>query len=304
MTVPAAAWPVLIVVLAAAVAGKVRDVRGFGSVVAGYRILPDRLATPAAAAVLAAETVAAVLLAVPATRRWGALLAAVLFAAFLIAMASVLRRGMRIECGCFGSARGTSQVGAAGIARTGLLLLLAVAAAVAGPAAFSAVQPPLSLLALALVAAMPRLLRPARTSPDGTPPAGPRPGTRFQLADGPETMTAADGPTLFALISPTCGICTTMLPAFTEAARRVRVVVVSAGPPGEVRAHLAAHGIGLPLVVDPDVYDANGIPWPPYAVVTDPAGTVLAADGTDTAPRLATLLGTAPVRTATGHRRS
>ncbi|WP_433475407.1 MauE/DoxX family redox-associated membrane protein [Spirillospora sp. CA-142024] len=301
MTVLAAAWPVLIVVLAAAVAGKVRDVRGFGTVVAGYRILPDRLAVPAAVLVLATETGTVPLLAVPATRRWGALLAAALFTAFLAAMASVLRRGMRVECGCFGSARRPAPVGAAEIARTGLLLLLAVAAAVAGPAGFSAVQPPLSVLALALVVAIPRMFRPARPSPAETSgPPGPRPGTRFALADGPETMTAAEGPTLFALVSPTCGLCTTMLPAFTEAAGRMRVVLVSAGPPGEVRAHLAAHGIGLPLVIDPDVYDANGIPWPPYAVVTDPAGTVLAADGADTAPRLATLLGAPRVRTATG----
>ncbi|SPT60566.1 MauE/DoxX family redox-associated membrane protein [Actinomadura madurae] len=286
MTVLAAAWPVLIVVLAAAVAGKVRDVGGFGRVIAGYRILPDRLGVPAAILVLAAETGAALLLALPITRRWGAVLAAALFAAFLGAMVSVLRRGMSVECGCFGANRPT-PVGPASLARTGLLLLLSIAAVVAGPAGFSAVQPPLSVLALALVAAVPRLFPPV-----ATPPA-PREGTRFKLVAGPETVT--DGPTLFALISPSCGLCTAMLPEFTEVAGRMRVVLVSAGPPDEIRAHLAAHDVRLPLVIDPDVFDANGIPWPPYAVVTDPDGTILAADGTDTLARLAALLDQAAI---------
>lgn len=44
------------------------------------------------------------------------------------------------------------------------------------------------------------------------------------------------------------------------------------------------------MLIAPDVYDNNGIPWPPYAVVTDGAGTVLAADGADSPDRLRALL--------------
>jgi hypothetical protein len=283
VTVLASAYPALIVVLVVAVASKVRDVTGFAVAIDAYRILPRRLSRAAAVGVLTAETGAAVLLAVPVTRRWGAVLAAALFVAFLAAMASVLRRGMRIDCGCFGSARRHSPVGAASIARTSLLLGLAVMAAVAGPAPFSPVQPMLAAVYLALVVAVPRP-RPGVPEPHTPPPPGPRPGTRFAVN---AEITA---PTVFALVSPTCGTCTAMLPAFAKAAAKTRVVLVSAVEEEVVGPHLAAHGIDLPLVIDPDVYDANDIPWPPYAVVTDSGGTVLAAGGADTPHRLRTLL--------------
>ncbi|QKG25701.1 MauE/DoxX family redox-associated membrane protein [Actinomadura verrucosospora] len=284
MTVLASAWPALIAVLLVAAGGKVRDVRGFAAAIGAYRVLPARLTGAAAVAVLSAEAAAAVLLAVPATRRWGALAAAALFAAFLGAMASVLRRGMVIDCGCFGSARRPAPVGAASVTRTALLLLLAVMAAVAGPAPFSPLQPVLAAVFVGAVAAVPRP-RPGVAEPEASPPAGPRPGTPFAL------NSAIEAPTVFALISPACGLCRTMLPVFAEAASGRRVVLVSAADEDGVRRHLDEHGVGdLPLVTDPDVYDANGIPWPPYVVVTDDAGTVLAAGGADTPPRFRALL--------------
>ncbi|KAB2380028.1 MauE/DoxX family redox-associated membrane protein [Actinomadura montaniterrae] len=284
MTVLASAWPAVIAVLLVAADGKVRDVPGFAAAIGAYRVLPARLTRAAAVAVLSAEAAAAVLLAVPATRRWGALVAAALFAAFLAAMASVLRRGMRIDCGCFGSARRPTPVGAASVARTALLLLLAAMAAVAGPAPFSPVQPVLAAVFLGAVAAVPRP-RPGVPEPEASPSAGPRPGTPFALDAG------IGAPAVFALISPACGLCRTMLPVFAEAAARRRVVLVSAADEPDVRRHLDEHGVaGLPLVIDPGVYDANGIPWPPYAVVTDAAGIVLAAGGADTPARFHALL--------------
>ncbi|WP_202125661.1 MauE/DoxX family redox-associated membrane protein [Actinomadura physcomitrii] len=283
MTVLASAWPALIAVLLVAAGGKVRDVRGFAAAIGAYRVLPQRLTGAAAVAVLSAEAAAAGLLAVPATRRWGALAAAALFAAFLGAMASVLRRGMEIDCGCFGSARRPTPVGAASMARTGLLLVLAVMAAVAGPAPFSPLQPVLAAVLLGAVAVVPRP-RLGLAEPEAPPPAGPRPGTRFAL------NFPIDAPTVFALVSPSCGLCLTMLPVFAEAASGRRVVLVSAADEDGVRRHLDEEGIALPLVTDPDVYDANGIPWPPYAVVTDAAGTVLAAGGADTPRRFHALL--------------
>ncbi|HEU5026079.1 MAG TPA: MauE/DoxX family redox-associated membrane protein [Spirillospora sp.] len=283
MTVLASAWPALIAVLLVAAGGKVRDVPGFAAAIGAYRVLPARLTRAAAVAVLSAEAAAAVLLAVPATRRWGALAAAALFAAFLGAMASVLRRGMRIDCGCFGSARRPAPVGAASVARTALLLLLAAMAAIAGPAPFSPPQPVIAVLFLGAVAAVPRP-RPGVPEPEAPPPAGPRPGTPFALD------AEIGAPAVFALISPACGLCRTMLPVFAETATRRRVVLVSAADEHDVRRHLDEQGAGLPLVVDPGVYDANGIPWPPYAVVTDADGTVLAAGGADTPARFHALL--------------
>lgn len=283
MTVLASAYPAVIVVLLVAAATKVRDVRGFATAIDAYRIVPRWLTPAAAVSVLATEAGAAVLLAIPITRRWGAVVAAALFAAFLGAMVSVLRRDMEIDCGCFGSGRRPSPVGAASVTRTALLLLLAVMAAAAGSVPFSPWQPVLAAAFLGLIAAVPHV-RPGVPEPDVAPSAGPRPGTPFAL------NTAIDGPAVFVLISPACGTCTAMLPAFAEAAARARVVLVSAVEERVVRRHLDAHGIALPLVIDPDVYDANDIPWPPYAVVTGAGGTVLAAGGADTPRRLHALL--------------
>jgi hypothetical protein len=282
MTVLAAAWPALVVVLVAAAAGKARDVRGFAAVIDGYRLLPRRLVPPAAVTLPAAEAAAVLLLLFPATRRWGGLLSAALFAVFLAAMLSVLRRGMEVDCGCFGPSRG-STVGPFTVARTGLLLVLAVMAAVAGTEPFRAAQivPAVVLLGLAGAATL--------LGPRAADAGGPRAGVRFALAVPAETATAG-APTLFALVSPACGLCTAMLPAFVAARERIRVVLVSADEEPAVRAYLGDHGVDLPVVVDPDVYDGNGIPWPPYAVVTDGTGTVLAADGVASPDRLDALL--------------
>ncbi|WP_214413201.1 MauE/DoxX family redox-associated membrane protein [Sphaerisporangium fuscum] len=151
MIVFLSAYPALAGVLLFAAVGKVRDVRGFARSIGNYRILPRRLTIPAAAVTVAAELVAAVLLVVPATRRWGAATAAVLFAAFLVAMATAVRRGLRIDCGCFGGPDSSDLVGPGTMTRTGLLLALAVPAAVAGTSAFSPVHLVLSALLLCLV---------------------------------------------------------------------------------------------------------------------------------------------------------
>jgi hypothetical protein len=278
----ASACPALITVLLVAAVGKARDVRGFAATIDGYRILPRRLTTLAAVLVLAAEVGSALLQVAPATRRWGGLVSVALFAVFLIAMASVLRRGLDIDCGCFGAR--PSPVSPVTMVRTGLLLLLAVMTVIAGPAPFHRVHLLLSAVFLGLIGAVTRLGHARISSHDDSSHArGPRPGMRFALAAPLET---AAGPTLFVLVSPACGACTAMLPTFLSTATKTRVVLVSAAEEETVRAYLSAHGIDLPLLIDPDVYDANDIPWPPYAVITDAAGTVLAAGGADSPRRL------------------
>ncbi|MGP3936243.1 hypothetical protein [Nonomuraea sp. KM88] len=87
---------------------------------------------------------------------------------------------------------------------------------------------------------------------------------------------------MYALVSPACGLCGAMLPEFAAAAARLEVVLVSAVD--------GYGGDGLPVVVDPDVFDRNDIPWPPYVVVTDRARTVLAAGGAATPAQLEQIL--------------
>ncbi|TDC01252.1 hypothetical protein E1267_32410 [Nonomuraea longispora] len=259
MIVAESAYLAVTAALLVAALGKLRDVPGFARSVAAYRVLPGRLAWPAAAGVLAAELAAAALLLVPGGRRWGAVVAGALFAAFLAAMASVVRRRMTVDCGCFG---GRDLVGAGTLVRTGLLLVLAVTAAVAGPVVFEPVQLAVAAVLLGLAVLPARLLRADR------PMSGPRPGTRFEVAGAPEP---AGDRVMYALVSPECGLCAAMLPEFAAAAARLEVVLVSA-----VDGH---DGDGLPMVVDPDVFERNDIPWPPYVVVTGRARTVLAAGG-------------------------
>ncbi|MGW0194079.1 MauE/DoxX family redox-associated membrane protein [Nonomuraea sp. NPDC003201] len=259
MIVAESAYLAVTAVLLVAALVKLRDVPRFVRSVAGYQVLPGSLAGPAAVGVLVAELAAGGLLLAPGGRRWGAVVAAALFAAFLAAMASVMRRRMAVDCGCFG---GRDLVGAGTLLRTGLLLVLAVTAALTGPVAFAPVQLPVAAVLLGLAFLPARLLRAERAS------YGPRPGTRFALNGRPEP---AGERTMYALVSPACGLCKAMLPEFVATADRLEVALVSA-----VEGY---GGAGLPVIVDPDVFDRNDIPWPPYVVVTDRTGTVLSAGG-------------------------
>ncbi|MEV0199538.1 MauE/DoxX family redox-associated membrane protein [Nonomuraea sp. NPDC050691] len=296
MIVLASAHLAVAAVLLGAALGKIRDVRAFATTIAGYRVMPARLALPAAVAVLVTEVAAAALLLAPGPRRWGAVVAALLFAVFLGAMGSVLRRGLSVGCGCFG---GRDLVGPGTMARTGVLLVLALMAVAAGPAPFAPLQVPVAVALLGVAFVLPVLLPGrgrhgpggGRTGRSGGPATrgrleqGPRPGTPFVLEGAPERT--ADQ-VLYALVSPGCGLCTTMLPHFTAVAARMEVVLVSAAPKdGSFGAG------GPPLVVDPDVYDRNDILWPPYAVVTDRQGTVLAAGGTADPAQLQAVLDSA-----------
>jgi hypothetical protein len=287
------AYAALIAVLLYAAVSKARGLAGFAADIAGYRLVPQRLTVVAAVAVVVAELAAAGLLTAPPTRRWGALLAAALFAVFLAAMASVLWRGMSVDCGCFGD-RGL--VGAATMTRTGLLAALAVMAAVAGSSPFTPVHLLVGAVYLALTFLAARLVGAVERGR-----VGPRPGTHWDVTPPAMALAAEKRGVLYALIAPTCGVCSAMLPAFV-AAEQVDVVLVSAAEEGQVRDYLAAQGVELPLVIDSGVFDRHGIPWPPYAVLTDRRGVVLAAGGAAEPEALDALLAhvpSAPGRTRT-----
>ncbi|MEV5571984.1 MauE/DoxX family redox-associated membrane protein [Spirillospora sp. NPDC052269] len=280
-----AAGPALVVVLVVAASGKLRDPRGFALAVSGYRLVPSRWAGAVARTVIVAEAVMALLLVLPWTRRVGAVGSGVLFLGLLAAQASVLRRGLRVDCGCFGRPGRTTLVGPVSLARAGAMLALSVMATLAPGMPVSGL--PLAFGYLLVIALLGLVLRPGPVPVDvsptvGTAARGPRAGERFVLAG----RVAAEGETtLFALVAPTCGTCLDALPGFVEAAEQVRVVVVTSF--GETAALARS---GLPVVVDPDVFEANGVPWPPYAVLVDASGTVLMSGPADSPGRPAALL--------------
>jgi hypothetical protein len=104
--------------------------------VADYRFVPERLVPAASAALAAAEAATVALLAVPATVRLGALLAAALLALYAAAMALNIARGRRhIECGCGGAPQVLSG---ALLLRNAVLAAAALAVAAVPPAGLGA----------------------------------------------------------------------------------------------------------------------------------------------------------------------
>ncbi|RKT87533.1 Methylamine utilisation protein MauE [Saccharopolyspora antimicrobica] len=270
-------------VLAFAAVSKLRDLARFSDAVAGYRILARGLVPVAARTVVGAELLGAVLLAVPPTRVWGSALAMVLFSAFLIGMGSVLRRGMRVSCGCLQT---SERVGAGSLTRTGLLLALALFAGFGAGLSFEPVQ----LLGAALLAGVVFGVA-ALVSRLDAQPAAPVVGRQFEIGTDVSDFAGGGDRVLFAYISPLCGACRAMLPEFRAVVGRVPVVLVSSGEFGEVRGYLDGQGSDLPLVTGPEVFEANGVPGPPYAVLTDSSGSILAHRGVDRPEKLAALLG-------------
>ncbi|GAA4615245.1 MauE/DoxX family redox-associated membrane protein [Saccharopolyspora hordei] len=286
MTAAAAALAVA-GVLAVAALGKLRDLDRFAEAVAGYQVLPSGWVPAAARAVAGAELVSAVLLVPPPVRLWGAVLAVVLFSAFLTGMGVVLRRGTRVACGCFGA---QEEVGTGSLTRTALLLVLAVVAGFGAGTPFEPGQLLVAALLVVVVFGVAALV----SRRDGTP-SGPVLGSRFEIGTDVSAFAGSGDRVLFAFVSPLCGACRAMLPEFRATADRVPVVLVSSADQVAVREHLAEHGVDLPVVTGPDVFDANGVPGPPYVVVTDGSGAVLAHGGANRPEQVARLLDAAGV---------
>ena len=124
---------------ARAAAHKLRDLRGFRAALADYRLVPEALLAPAAAAVAGLEAALAAWLLVPAAGPAPALTAAALLCAYTTAIAVNLARGRRhIACGCAGPAA-LAPLHEALLARNAGLVGLALAAAL--PAAARPLEP-------------------------------------------------------------------------------------------------------------------------------------------------------------------
>jgi len=122
-------------ILLAGVLGKLASFIAFENAVAGYALLPGMLVRPFAVLFIAAETLAAALLLVPATRESGAALAMLLLLAATVAIITNLLRGRRdIDCGCGGLAQRSGGLTWWLVLRNSLLLALAVPALLASQA--------------------------------------------------------------------------------------------------------------------------------------------------------------------------
>jgi len=80
---------------------KSADVQGFARDIAGYQLLPYQWNYLAAATLPYVEVICGVLLLVNRRVRPAALLLGGLLLVFMAALASVLARGLQIDCGCF-----------------------------------------------------------------------------------------------------------------------------------------------------------------------------------------------------------
>lgn len=98
-----------------------------------YELVPERWTYGLVRALTVLEGIAILLLALPATRLAGAVLAAGLFAGYGVIMALALKQGKtQIECGCGGTPQIVSPVT---LARNGVLVVLALGAGLAPDAA-------------------------------------------------------------------------------------------------------------------------------------------------------------------------
>jgi uncharacterized membrane protein YphA (DoxX/SURF4 family) len=86
----------------AAGASKVGGLAASGRAVVAYRLLPPELANVIGAALPFLEIVLGVLLITGLATRISAVASGVLLVAYIIGIASVWARGLRIDCGCFG----------------------------------------------------------------------------------------------------------------------------------------------------------------------------------------------------------
>ena len=82
---------------------KATDLDASVRAVRAYQLLPDGLATVVGAGLPWLELALGALLIAGVAVRLGALLSAVLMVVFLIGIVSAAARGLRIDCGCFGS---------------------------------------------------------------------------------------------------------------------------------------------------------------------------------------------------------
>ncbi|GAA0931425.1 MauE/DoxX family redox-associated membrane protein [Pseudonocardia zijingensis] len=114
----------------AAGASKITDLDASVRAVRAYRLLPETAAQVVGAGLPLVELLLGVLLVAGAGVRAAAVVSAVLMLGFVVGIASAWARGLRIDCGCFGSggelAAGQDPTYGIELARDAALLVLAL----------------------------------------------------------------------------------------------------------------------------------------------------------------------------------
>ena len=121
----------LAAVFALAGGAKLFDLAGSRRAVTDFGV-PARAASAVGLLVPIAEIAAAVALIFHATARWGAALALVLLLTFVAGVANAMRKGLNIDCGCFGKVY-SATAGSPTLVRNALLAALAAVVVVHGP---------------------------------------------------------------------------------------------------------------------------------------------------------------------------
>lgn len=287
----------LAVVFLAAFAGKVRTRQGFAEFRDSIAAIVPLPARPVAAAVLAAEALAVVLLAVPGTRLGYAVVVALL-TAFCAGIAFAVLGKKAVRCRCFGAAG--DVLGPKHLVRNGLLIAVAVAGAFVTPPV--SWEEPLTLLTiavvlLAVVVALHLLFtfglvaRVRELQERGTPARNdnlPQPGQvvrPFSVTDTdglPFTEADLDGPVQVGFFSVGCGPCRTLSDALLADPPAARFVSVVDGDPtdpdGTARLVAKVSGLGRVVVIGTDdpVLSSFGVIAYPTLVYTH-GGVVTAA---------------------------
>jgi len=317
----------LAAVFALAAAGKLMR-RGETEATLGEFGVGEALRPPLATGLPLAELAIAVALLPAVTAAWGALAAALLLAAFTVAVAATLRRGREVDCNCFGSL-GARRISGRTLARNALLLALAVAVAASGDSGPSAVAwladlgtaqaallgagVAIALAALSFVFSWQLMRQNGRLlgriealegGGDGAVSTGPRRGDlapAFALpalaGDGlalGELLAAGRGLVL-VVTDPGCGACDPLLPEIGRLQRDpetpVPLVVISRGSRDANLAKAQEHGLEPVLIEEEfEVSRPLGINGAPGAVRLDAEGRYVAKPSMGT-ERVGALLG-------------
>jgi peroxiredoxin/uncharacterized membrane protein YphA (DoxX/SURF4 family) len=298
----------LAAVFAVAGIAKLRDLAGSRQAVAEFGV-PARLAPSIGTALPIAELVAAVLLIIHPTARWGALVALLLLVSFVIGIATAMSRGRAPDCNCFGQLH-SAPAGRSTLARNVVLAALASVVVVHGPgpaintwiaarsaAELVAIIAVIAALALAALAwhqrGRYRDLRAAylRASsqikpeliPEGLPAGVPAP--RFALKDERRETTTLEGllgrglPVALFFVETDCAACTRLLPRLAEwqttLADRVTIAVLTPQTDRKTAALWRKHGLRT-VLQDPsrETFYAYSVRGTPNSVLIDPQGTV------------------------------
>jgi uncharacterized membrane protein YphA (DoxX/SURF4 family)/peroxiredoxin len=280
--------------------GSVRALRDFG--------VGRRLAGVGGTALPIAELLIALALLFPTTATAGAIGALLLLLAFIVGISRAIINGTQPDCHCFGSIH-SEPAGPSTLVRNGILAVLALIVAVAGPgpafdtwvrdrtgAELAAVA--IGLVALAAVAAAVRfwlanreLRRELAEAEAGFPTYGlpigaVAPSFSLRSTTGErvtlESLTARGRPVVIVFVGPSCGPCWVLMPHVARWQQtledEVTLVMISVGTAKQNEESLEEHSIvGTFLHNGQKVMDAYRGPGTPTAVIVGTDGRIASA---------------------------